>query len=198
MASYDEIKEYIKSTLKQGHSEKAIRNYLIKEEKISESLVNKAFDELSVKQKPSVMPSIKMPSIQTLEIIGLVLFIILIVFLFVSLFSGTNACTDSTCFIEKAQNCNPSTLTIDEVGSKVLLEIKSDCTLEKSISEFGPDEPTEVIVLFQNKKMSCSYTQGGFDETWISSLVAGIDSCAGDLKDAIFELKLAQYELLQE
>lgn len=195
MVDYNGIKSYIQNTLKQGHSEKAIRKYLIDEEKISESLVNQAFKELSSKPTTKAVP-ITLPSTRTLGIIGAVILIILLIMFITSLFKGTSLCTDSACFIKNAQACKESTFVQDEVGSKMLYKIKSGCILEKSIQTFAADEPIEVITLFKDKKISCEYTQNNFDENLISSIVAGIDLCSGDLKDSIMELKLAQYELL--
>lgn len=191
MANGIDVKNYVRKALKQGHSEKHITDYL-KKRKYPKPVIDQAFRD--VKSEPKLP---KFP-VRKLEIYGAmaVIAVIIIVLLFTR--GGIESCDDDICFLRNAQECSPATLVKDEAGSSVLYEIKGDCVLEKSIYSFAEDEPEEVVTLFANKKMICPYTKNGFDEEWITSIVSGVDVCSGELRDAIFELKLAQYELLLE
>lgn len=183
-----DLRSYVRKALDKGHSEKVIREYLQKKG-YSAAVISQGFNNAK-------RPDLPRFNTRTIEIVGAVVIIGIIVIAL--LLTGTaNECNDDLCFIQNAQECKDTTYIKEEgtTGSLVLYEING-CTLEKSIYTFAPEEPVEIVQLFGDRVMTCSYTKNGFDEEWISSLVAGIDSCSGDLRDAIFELKLAQYELL--
>ncbi|MEA3430759.1 MAG: hypothetical protein U9R08_05780 [Nanoarchaeota archaeon] len=202
-----DIKDYVKKALRQGNSERQVRDYLTKR-KYPKHMINKAFNDLKNKgfskskpiiknlnnNKKNIMPS----SAKKIELYAGIIVVALIIVIVLITSSGVKNCIDDACFIQEAQKCGKATLFKDEVGSSIKYEIKSECVLEKSISEFADDEPVEIINLFGNKVMTCPYIEQGFNVELIDSVVSGIDSCNGELKDAIFELKLAQYELLLE
>jgi len=52
-----------------------------------------------------------------------------------------------------------------------------------------------VVALFDGREMSCSYENGNFKQELTDGLVGGIEGCSGELKDAIYELRIAQYEI---
>ncbi|MBW3015069.1 hypothetical protein KY330_01480 [Candidatus Woesearchaeota archaeon] len=194
MPTVKALEEYIRKTLSQGHSAKEIRDFLIKKENISRDLVDKAFKEL--KKEPPKFRKFKITP-RTLEITGIVVLVLVVFFIIV--FSGEKSleCSSASCFIDAAQECKSVTFVQEEVGSEILYEIKDGCVLEKSILNFGPNEPVEVVQLFESRKMTCPYPEENFNPASINSLLEDIDACSGELKDAIFELRLAQYELLQ-
>jgi len=188
MPNGNDLRNYVQKALKKGHSEKTIRTYLTKK-KYSKSDIDTAFVK---KELPKFNPKLRM-----IEIIAAAVIVVVILTFFLGRV-GSETCTTDICFIQNAQECKDTTYIKEEAGtgSFVLYEIK-DCNLEKSIQTFAEDEPIEIRDLFVNKKMACAYSRGGFDETWIESIVAGIDACDGALKDAIFEVRLAQFELLE-
>ncbi len=43
--------------------------------------------------------------------------------------------------------------------------------------------------------MTCVYKKNNFDSDLINSILVGIDPCQGELKDAIYILAIAQYQV---
>jgi len=147
-------------------------------------------------EREEKLPTFK-PSIRLVEVISVSIIILLIVI--ISLFTRTKVqeCSDDICFLQKAQACESAYMLKGEVGSVARYEIVDNCVLRKSIEKFGATEPVEIVNLFSGKYMDCPYTENMFDETLILNLVSGITECSGPLKDSIYELKIAQLELLQ-
>lgn len=95
------------------------------------------------------------------------------------------------CLIDLANDCEKVVLHQDEDGSIIRYEI-SDCSLDISFEKFAADEPEEMRELLGDKTMECSYGRGNFDASWLDSFIAGVEFCEGDLKNALFTLKIAQ------
>jgi len=107
---------------------------------------------------------------------------------------GVN-CDDSACFEQRANNCEVVEMQ-GTIGDGTIVKYEAqDCVLTKSISSFSETEPQEVIDFFGEKKMTCEYSKDNFDETWVQGLALGVDSCDGELKDSIIELRIAQLSL---
>ena len=123
----------------------------------------------------------------------LVIVLIGIIYIIFSLFS-IKSCDTEQCFIERANLCKQTTFEQDFAGSTVLYTTK-DCVLTKEITEFSGDEPIEIVELFKGKKMQCYYEKDNFNELLIEDLTSGIEDCEGELKDAIYELRIAQLAL---
>lgn len=122
--------------------------------------------------------------------IVLIIGIVLSVFFF-----GDETCQDVRCFSDKADDCSKVMMKgVIGNGTTVVYQAK-DCVLTKYIEEFSEDEPDEVVRFFKDKKMTCAYQQGEFDDGLVRGLSIGLDSCEGELKDAIVQLRLAQLSI---
>ena len=104
---------------------------------------------------------------------------------------------DTACFFEKANNCEAARFSEDIEGSLVEFTISTNCVLTKKITQFSDAEPPEIVALFGDKEMSCSYTKGAFDVGY-TTFLGNVNLCRGDLKEAIYELRIAQFEILGE
>lgn len=99
---------------------------------------------------------------------------------------------DKQCFIEQANNCAKTSVKEDIAGSTILYYAR-ECKLKKKIDEFAEDEAEEVEAFLRGRTMECMYEQGNFDEELINGLLGGIEQCDGELKEAIYELRIAQF-----
>jgi hypothetical protein len=68
--------------------------------------------------------------------------------------------------------------------------------LTKGLEEISELEPGKVREAFQGKKMRCEYEWGSFDETLIESLPSGVGKCEGELKRALYALRIIEYEIM--
>lgn len=102
-------------------------------------------------------------------------------------------CSDIECFFEAANECKDARIQIKAEGSTLEFTSK-DCMLTKEIVDFSEDEPEVIVNLFKGKTMSCSYEKNFLDREWLS-LLGGIENCQGELKELIYEVRLAQLEL---
>ena len=175
----DELHAYVKDALNQGHSKQKIKK-ILKDEGIQGRLVDEAFEKA---ERP-------FPWHTLLTILGLIIIaagLIYGIMLYWPTDAGFEECSTIDCFTNIANNCEPALFNSDEVGSRIQYSI-NDCTLTKEIVDFGPKEPTEVINFFAYKKMDCPFTKNAFNTNWVS-LTGGINSCSGQLKDAIVALR---------
>lgn len=101
--------------------------------------------------------------------------------------SGKASCETQECFINAANECEKASFKQTEEGS-VFYYKEKDCVLTKKITELDVSEPQEIKDLLENKAMTCNYEKGYFNTDWITTLSIGIDSCDGELKDAVTEL----------
>lgn len=101
--------------------------------------------------------------------------------------AGRGICQDSDCFITAANACENSTFYSTEDIGLVMYETK-DCFFVKTIVKTNDNELPEVTSLVEGKSLICKYNYGEFDNGWINSLSDGIESCQGDLKEALGSL----------
>jgi hypothetical protein len=103
----------------------------------------------------------------------------------------TNAtCSDKSCFIQAANNCENMNLTLtDNVGTFSYSSSKY-CILTKTLVSLNANESQEMKNLLEGKNMTCMYEKGKFDQRWVTSLIYGIETCHGNLKDALGDLTL--------
>lgn len=109
--------------------------------------------------------------------------------------SGTDCKTDKACFIDAANKCRGAVLKDNIKGTIAEYVTTSNCRLIKKVKSFSKDEPAEAVALLKGKEMMCDYTKGDFNTNLIEGLAGGIEDCRGPLKEAIYELKIAQYIL---
>ncbi|WP_103919401.1 hypothetical protein [Candidatus Venteria ishoeyi] len=88
-------------------------------------------------------------------------------------------------FIKLANDCKPAIFNfeIEEIGLQV--ETYDDCSIKKTVTSLSADEPIEIVDLFFEKSMFCTYSENNFDEEYLSTLTTGIDYCDGELKENI-------------
>lgn len=135
-------------------------------------------------------------------------------------FTVKDCARDKNCFLAEAKKCNDAVYEQEFEGSiiefssgKLTAEEsaaagnnnkesnnkennnKNDCLITKRFKTFSSQEPKEIKDLFEDLEMICSYSKEDFDSTVANDLVAGIEKCDGLLKDAIYELRIAQIEL---
>ncbi len=125
-------------------------------------------------------------------------------------FSVKDCKQDKNCFIAEARKCNDAVYSQDLEGSVIefssgeftaeeatAAEDNGDCIITKRFKTFSAEEPQEIKYLFEDLEMTCSYKKESFNQSVVNDLVAGIETCDGLLKDAIYELRIAQIELEQ-
>ncbi len=100
---------------------------------------------------------------------------------------------DKQCFISSVGDCGKATLLEDMQGSTIKYYTR-DCVLKKKIDEFSQSEPEDVVAFLEGRTMSCPYQQGNFNEELINGILGGIENCDGELKEAIYELRIAQFQ----
>ena len=120
-------------------------------------------------------------------------------------FAVKDCSQDKNCFIAEAKKCNdavyqqPLEGSIVEFSSSKIKETKesesNNCVIKKRFKSFAESEPKEIKDLFKDLEMTCSYKKESFDAALANDLIAGIETCDGLLKDAIYELRIAQIEL---
>jgi hypothetical protein len=185
----DTLAKYLKKFLAKGYSADVLKSYLVKKG-YSESTIDS-----SLKQARGPL-HIHIPKTkrELIPIIGIG-FVIIIAFIIISVIPTTEGCGyDKACFIAKANNCEESVVREDLQGSTILYKSSNDCVITKSFEEFSESEPEEIKLLFGNKDMACTYEKNNLNEDFVS-LVGGIEFCDGELKDSIYELRLAQIAL---
>jgi hypothetical protein len=98
---------------------------------------------------------------------------------------------DKDCFIALSNECGKG--TVKEVfGGSIVRYTTKNCVLEKRIESFDTAEPEEIKQLFRNKNMRCRYEEGSYNAELVDSLLGGIGDCEGELRDIIFEMRIAQ------
>jgi hypothetical protein len=91
-------------------------------------------------------------------------------------------------FVSRVQSCRSGAYLGHVDGSIVKYETKN-CVVSKEVTHIGDGEPDEIKVLFEGKRMVCEYRKGEFNFDNIDYIMADIDSCNGDLKDILLELR---------
>jgi len=96
-------------------------------------------------------------------------------------------CSSAECFVEKANNCEYATyeVTYDYGSVRYTAE---DCYMWKHVLTINEDEDPELKVLIEDTYMYCGHEPGYFNEKWMTSLIADLEYCEGDLKDVLEKL----------
>ncbi|MBS3138023.1 hypothetical protein J4232_06335 [Candidatus Woesearchaeota archaeon] len=125
-------------------------------------------------------------------IIGLVLLVVIIFFVFyLKSFSAVD-CTNEQCFLENANNCNAARyqITVDQIQYEFTTD--NDCNVVKKIVKLSDEEPKEIKELIEGKSMTCSYVKNNFNQELLTTLLSGLDKCTGQLKEGLYEIVLAE------
>jgi len=67
----------------------------------------------------------------------------------------------------------------------------SSCFLTISFASFSDKEPADVVAYLANKTMVCAYTQGRLTDQLVRFPPLALDSCGGELKDAVLASQAA-------
>jgi len=93
-------------------------------------------------------------------------------------------CNDKDCFVSFANDCKNASYTADESYGSVNYSA-SNCVFTKTIVSLDAGEAQDMKAALEGKSLSCSYKSKNFNPQWTSSLMLGIDSCEGSLRDAL-------------
>jgi len=94
-------------------------------------------------------------------------------------------CDSRACFVERAEACLPIRYVTRVETATFELVTSNDCVLVKRIIAIDPSEPPEVRRMFEGKAMTCIYTKGDFDRSYLDMISGNIVPCSGALVDAI-------------
>ncbi|MDO8661065.1 MAG: hypothetical protein Q7K43_04195 [Candidatus Woesearchaeota archaeon] len=123
-----------------------------------------------------------------LGIIAIVLVVILVPFL-VFRASLTNCGGDVACFGSLADQCKPAQYEGTIAGATVSV-VARDCRLTKTIIALPETEPDAVKSIIVGKSMTCVYPYLGFDKVYVTKITGNLQTCSGELVDAIRQLTL--------
>jgi hypothetical protein len=179
---YEKTSRLVKKYLKKGYSKDTIRKSFLKS-----GYKREIIDAILVGTRNSSPESLK------LSYILLILIPIVIIILLIVLWPTSSCKDDLDCFIEKAINCEKANAYSMIEGNTITYKAK-DCKLTKEITEFDQNEPAELVLLLEDKEMTCIYEENQFDESYLS-LTGNIERCDGPLKDTLINIRLAQLEL---
>ena len=200
MGQEEKIREYLEKYLNKGYPRKSLRRALI-QNGYSPKAVDSVFKEFKERKEagPAVSVKLTMPKIKaTKKTYGIVLVILIAAAVAYAIFlmPKEDCGYNKACFIEKANSCENAVLRekVEDTETTVRFTAKG-CNLVKTIESFDKAEPEEVVALFDGKEMSCGYERGAFIDDLTDGLVGGIEGCSGELKDAIYELRIAQHEI---
>lgn len=98
--------------------------------------------------------------------------------------SAEPACATAACFIEAASTCEDSEVTLEQPGGTFKYS-STQCTIKKTLVTLDQSENQEMKHALEGKSLVCTYNKGAFDPRWVNSLVFGLESCKGELKDTL-------------
>ncbi|MBT3408736.1 hypothetical protein HN415_08730 [Candidatus Woesearchaeota archaeon] len=135
-----------------------------------------------------------------------IILVLIILLSFILLFFFNNSvenCSDLDCFLEKANKCEKSSYIYD--NNEIIFEVSSNkfgdntCQLTKKVIGLPSLEPSIIKEAILNKELKCIYNMDEFNQKWINTLLGGLNDCEGELKNSLYEIAIAQYEvILQE
>lgn len=186
------VKDYILTEYHKGFSFTAIEKVLV-DRGYQAGEIKEIVDEIShestvhhmLKGLPFVIASILVIAI---VLSGIVLFAL----------TGQKECDTQTCFLQYANDCNPAVYISNEDGTIYEYKVDNECTFTKTITQVSSNEPLEIINLFEGKSLTCEYIKGNFEQRWITTLLGSLNRCTGELKEALYELTIAQYKATEE
>ncbi len=106
----------------------------------------------------------------------------------------TVECETEECFFLEANACNKAVYTATTGYALFGFETK-ECSLTKTVLSLSSEEPDSIRDMFVNRSLTCTYREGGLDPRLLNTLLGGLENCKGELKDSLYEIALAQYEL---
>lgn len=92
------------------------------------------------------------------------------------------ACSDKTCFIAAANDCNSTNITVTEDFGVMRYETSTACTFTKTLVKLDDNETQDMKNLLEGRNMTCVYEKGDFDPQLVNTLIEGTENCTGDLK----------------
>ena len=187
-------------------TKRKIKDYIIKEynkgftyNAIEKVLINSGYDKGDVERliREIVREPIKSRLMKGLPILIVSLIVIFGVLLFI-IFGlpkiSLSDCDTKDCFIKNANDCKAAKFVVDDDGTLYEFISSGDCTLTKTITKVSLNEPEPIRDLFIDKSLVCQYEKSDFNDKWISTLLGGLEECTGPLKEALYELTIAQYK----
>jgi len=114
--------------------------------------------------------------------------IIILTLVFLAGCAGPQICNTADCFIADANECKATSVEIKEEIGVVKYSTTEDCTFTKQIVSLDKGEAQEMKNLLEGKMLTCSYEVGDFDQRWVNTLIDGIETCDGELKDILGQL----------
>lgn len=181
------VKDYISEEYHKGFTLNAIEKVLL-DRGYTQQDIDKIISEVSTDYS-----SHKFNKGLPLVIISVVAILFVISLLFWFAKAGVTDCKDQQCFFDMANQCKSAVLIVDEAGTIYKFESSSDCTFTKTITQISETEPEDIINLFEGKSLNCEYIKNDFETKWVTTLLGGLDRCTGPLKEAFYELTIAQY-----
>ncbi len=182
------VKDYILTEYHKGFSFTAIEKVLVDRGYQLEDVRN-IIDEISrestvhhmLKGLPLVVASVLVIAV---VLGGVILFAL----------TGQKECDTQACFLQYANDCKPASYIVNEEGTVYEYNLDNECTFTKTITLVSNNEPQEIINLFEGKSLTCEYIKGNFEQRWVTTLLGSLNRCTGELKEALYELTIAQYK----
>jgi hypothetical protein len=191
--SHHKLKTYINKFLAKGYSKGYLKKFLV-ERGYDKDKVDLAYKELGLEM--DLGKYVAMLPKWSYYVIAIVLVLGIVGVLLPTDQPGQQDCgRSSQCFIKAANKCKDSVFRQNLEGSVIEYISSVDCDVTKQFKSFAATEPQEIVTLFQGLQMKCGYDKGNFNTATVESLVGNIENCDGLLKDAIYELRIAQIEL---
>lgn len=191
--------DFVKRLLKKGYSEEAIRQVL-RESGFSKKEIKNAFEIKKPKTKSQVKKPQSHHHIPAITKVSFAAELVLILAVATSLpalmpqetVTGSAVTTldcgyDLDCFRNAAMNCGKARVLQQQLGGNVLEFTANNCVLTKRITYFGSDEPSEAITRLTGKTMQCVFEKGHLRSSLLDGL-NDLESCEGELKDALYAL----------
>ena len=96
-------------------------------------------------------------------------------------------CATEACFIRHANNCDAATYR-NKIDGTVMSYQTNDCFIIKTVEKMDSDEPPVIREQFEGKSMTCSYNKGDFDPLYVNTISAHLNTCEGELREAIISV----------
>lgn len=195
------LREFYRKQLKRGFEAKYLEETLLKRgfPKKAVKDVSREFSKKKYYKNIGMDKSHfkKILASKSFFLIALFLVIIITVSLWITV-RVNDDCETMECFILNANQCKNSNFMYNDEGIVFKFESSYDCSVKKSVIELPANEPFAIRQLVLNTEMTCYYEENNFDEMIITSLLEGMDNCEGTLKDALYKIAIAQYEVQLE
>ncbi|MBI3032385.1 hypothetical protein HYY69_02830 [Candidatus Woesearchaeota archaeon] len=181
------VKNYIRSQYEKGHTFDVIETTLIDHGYPKDFVKGLIKNSVRNYEYSHVLKS---PAQITL---GVILIIMVIGFFFYLRSNIPKTCDTKECFLERVQDCQATKYM--HQGDKLTYELVTDkrCMLTKKVIAVADTEPGQVKTLLLDKSMDCSYERNAFNEQYLTTMLGGIQTCTGPLKEAFYEVLISVY-----